>query len=122
MLNNGTSAVSGQIVRASVETTSGSASGTLDDGNAYPDAPLQDNGDGTYSTQITAGSGEGSLTVRFKINCCDDAVPAPPENCDEFSPTATLVVSSAGGGGDDIFDDDFEEGHTGNWSSTVPPP
>ncbi len=85
---------SGWTLRGWLETTSGSATGTLNRGNAYPDAAFEDDGDGSYTAVITTGAGSGQLTVHVKVDCCDTAVPAPPYACDTFSPTATLTVAS----------------------------
>ncbi len=93
-LDSGSGPVSGRIVRGWIETISGAASGTLDRGNAYPDAPFTDQGTGDYYAILTAGPEDGQLRVHIKINCCDDAVPAPDEPCDPFTPTATLTVAS----------------------------
>ncbi len=93
-LDTGSGPVTGRIVRGWIETVSGSATGTLDRGNAYPDAPFSDHGTGDYTATLTTGGGDGQLRIHIKVNCCDDAVPAPDEPCDPFTPTALLTVVS----------------------------
>lgn len=93
-LDSGSGPVTGRIVRGWIETVSGTASGTLDRGNAYPDATFTDLGTGDYTATLTTGAGDGQLRVHIKVNCCDDAVPAPDEPCDPFTPTALLTVAS----------------------------
>ncbi len=93
-LSDGSGAVPGQVVRGWIETTSGSATGSLDRGTPYPDVPFEDLGDGRYTATVTAGAGDGTVRIHVRVNCCDDAIPAPPEPCDAFSPTATLTVVS----------------------------
>jgi len=115
-LGDGTAPLPGQLVRAVVTTTSGDASGTLSAGGAYPDATFTDNGDGSYTAVLTAGAGTGELEVAFRVNCCDDGIPAPPYPCDAFAPTLTIPVNDTS---DLIFEDGFESGTADAWSVLV---
>lgn len=112
-LHDGSAPLPGQLVRATITPTSGSATGTLSAGNSYPDNPFHDNGDGSYTATLTAGAGTGDLELHFRINCCDDGIPAPPVACDAFSPTVTVSVTDTL---DLIFSDGFESGTTSAWT------
>jgi len=116
-LNDGFGPLSGQILRAWITTVSGGATGTLAAGNAYPGAPLTDNGDGSYTTTVTAGSNLGDFEIHIRVNCCDDALPAPPVSCDAFSQTTTVTVSDAPT--DLIFADGFDDNSTSAWTTTI---
>lgn len=114
-LHDGTAPRAGHTVRGWIEVTGGAATGSLSAGGAYPTAPFTDQGDGTYTAILATGPGVGGLRLYVKVNCCDTAVPVPPEACDPFSVTATVRVV-----GPEIFADDFDSGNTGRWDTSIP--